>query len=303
MKRILLVSIVMIFVSCKGENPFVSEEFIKEYEEAFGLMPVENVVFIFENEIYRLDNFKDSPKKITSSPNESKSHVKYTNDYLKIAYLNENGTPVIIDSVGNEEEILTQFSGIKQMDWLNNNSLYMLIENNIEFYGQPVTIPQIVKEPEEEIISLAITNNRDLLYIVQRRTFYGLSQRLIKLSQGGEEVILEKEGAYYMKSINLSKDGNYFTVSCSELPDDHYYDLIKIYSLEDMELEEDIESMGFLSPIYDFESKYLVWAEQFDSWSGTFKLSAIYIEEYDDESNIIKDDYSSTLNDIYIDWK
>lgn len=100
-----------------------------------------NICYLHNNDIYITNEFHE---KITNSPTLIKSHLSLHPDLDKIAYLDHNLNPVVIDLNGNVLEHLTQYNNIKNIRWHANNgnpTLYMLQGNTIIFHGPTLDIP------------------------------------------------------------------------------------------------------------------------------------------------------------------
>lgn len=103
-----------------------------------------DLVYIHRNDIYLVNEILADEKRLTSSPTSSKTHVALSPNLDKIAYLNANGTPVIIDNEGNHIETLQQYTNVTDILWHPNNgvpTLVLLVNNNIVFHGPSLNLP------------------------------------------------------------------------------------------------------------------------------------------------------------------
>lgn len=102
-----------------------------------------DLVYIYKNDIYMTNEIFSSHKRLTTSSTSTKTHVAFSPKHDKVAYLNANGTPVVIDTSGNQLEVLTSYTGVKDLKWHANNgnpTLYFLVNNTIVFHGSSLSI-------------------------------------------------------------------------------------------------------------------------------------------------------------------
>src|SRR4051812_21980407 len=84
-----------------SESPFISKEEALRILDSINVArdpfhAVKNVVAIIDNDIYYFNRLDSLPRKLTNTPEQQKTHVNLSPDKTEIAYLNENGSPVII---------------------------------------------------------------------------------------------------------------------------------------------------------------------------------------------------------------
>ena len=312
MKRYYLLFLLLttLFISaCQEESPFVSKEVIDKIIEKNAPKSVEYVSFIMNQDIYLLHNFDDEAKRISYTPQEKKTSIKISHDHSKLVYLTAAGSPVIIDTTGVVLIQLAQYKGVKQMNWTKNDkTLYMLIGNKIQFYGSEISLPVITKEPEEEVISATINGDDDLLYILRYKTGINqFSERLVIKKQSGEEIIINKEMGETdaMKQVNISKDGNFFTVTYTNSVYSKEITQIHVYKQDEQYADFSWDTgQYFIDPIYDDYSKYIITATS-PGWQESYHLSAIHTHTEAFEEDISKHKYTYTgdIGTIYVDWK
>lgn len=199
--------------SCQ-KDPYVSKDVIQRMRDsASGANSVENVCFVYNNDVYFFDNFKNAPEKITNTPTNTKTEVRISHNLLKIAYINSAGNPEIIDRNGNILNTLTQYSGIKQMDWSNSDStLYMLIGNQFKYFGPPIQHPllnfgSIPIGTETKILSATLSIDNDLAYVVEYfDTFNGgyLQKLILKKNDGNNNAVIVNNN-YYPNQMEYAK--------------------------------------------------------------------------------------------------
>ena len=98
--RLFVFSGAVLLAACQEEDPFVSRAVIDAIEAKDAPQAVKHVSFIMDNDVYVLDDFNGVARQITRTPQERKSMVKISHDHRKFAYLNEQQSPVIVDSDG-----------------------------------------------------------------------------------------------------------------------------------------------------------------------------------------------------------
>ncbi|BDS13636.1 hypothetical protein [Aureispira anguillae] len=107
-----------------------------------GLKLKKDLVYIHRNDIYLVNEILSDEKRLTNNPSSSKTHVALSPQHDKIAYLNVNKTPVIIDTSGNVLETLSQHSNVKDILWHKNNgntTLVILKNNNLYYHGPAIS--------------------------------------------------------------------------------------------------------------------------------------------------------------------
>lgn len=98
-------------------------------------------IYIHNNDIYLTDELLKTHKRLTNSPTSKKTHCKITNTHDKIAYIDANQIPVVIDTNGVELYRLTQFANANDLGWHNGDqTLYVLVNNELKFYGQALAL-------------------------------------------------------------------------------------------------------------------------------------------------------------------
>jgi hypothetical protein len=307
MKNLLIIAVLCLLVGCQSENPFlpndVAEAMLKEKE----VKPVENVAFVYNNDVYWLRNFDGVAKRITQTATV-KHDIRQNYAHSRLAYLDANYSPVIIDTVGAMVKQLTTFKGVKQMDWTaDDKTLYMLIGNDLQFYGPKPVVPAIEIEYNENVVSAVITKDLDLLYVVQTPTVYGIgTERLIKKNHDGTTITIRKPSGEtgHMENIRLSKDGKHFILSYTNYPGEASYTEIGIYSLDDQYPKLTYDNDSYAEPIYDDVSGFLVMTENFGGYNDEFQLLAFYTRNEAFGEDLTKYlTYSTTKPEIYVDWK
>lgn len=314
MKNYFIISFLSLFIfaQCKQENPFVSKEVIDKIEAEKNPL-IGNISFIFNNDIYYLKNIKASPKQLTFSPSLEKTEVKINHKGDKIAYLNKNSIPVIIDTIGNIISTLSHFSEVKKMDWsFDDETLYMLIGNEIKFYGPPMDIPSISYPGIPVNISptlefIAISNNNDIAYSYTTFDYLnGTVYRVIfkkkdNLDKAEELVKIKDNKIKHLQFVNKTNDliigYDYFTYS-REVTKVEVYPYLQKYPSSIFE-----SSQKYIDPIYRADLQYMVSARK-DLNSDHYTIAANRFFQ-DNKGDYYFNNYSTSQFpfNIYVNWK
>lgn len=298
-------AMILLSGSCR-KDPYVSKEIIQHmHDSAIAAKIIVNVCFIYNNDVYFLDNFNNVPKKLTNTPTNTKTEIRISHNLQKIAYINSAGNPEIIDRNGNILSTLTQFSNIKQMDWsYTDSTLYMLIGNQFQFYGPvinhpPINFGSIPIGPATQVLSATLSKNNDLAYIVEFDDPYngGLQQKLImKKNDGTNTPIIVDNSTYYPVQMNYAKFSTHgidlaVSIGSTIL-------LFKgLYTYPDIT----IENSGFQRPIYRSDKNCIVSGSLGGiNSSSRIILSAFYINDGTYTNKLAYNNDSTTL---IVDWK
>ncbi|HEX8545647.1 MAG TPA: hypothetical protein VF691_01720 [Cytophagaceae bacterium] len=312
MKRRLHIFLVLafIFVHCKKESPFVSKDVIDKIE-AKKNPTIGNVAFILENDVYYLKTFNGIPKQLTFSSTTEKKEIRVTHKGDKLAYLNSSGTPVIIDTLGNTLNTLFQFTNVQSMDWSQDDqTLYMLIDGKINFFGPAMNIPSITysgvpsnMSPDLHLIS--ISSNNDLAYsYTSFDPEIGYVYKVVfkKNDNTNKEQELAKVRGDKVKYLTFVNTTNELMVGYDYY--DHNRELSKVEVYPYLGIYPSVfeSSEEYVDPIYRSDLQYMVSAYRGAS-SESFILSAIRFFQ-NNEGNYYMNKYSVTnSNKIYVNWK
>lgn len=212
-------SLILLLGSCQ-KDPYVSKDVIQRMRDsASAANSVENVCFVYNNDVYFFDNFNNAPQKITNTPANTKTEIRISHNLQKIAYINAAGNPEIIDRSGNILNTLTQYSNIKQMDWsISDSTLYMLIGNQFQYYGPIIHHPLFSFNgfPIEnvygiQILSATLSRDNDLAYVVEYNDTWngGLQQKLILKKNDGNDSEVIMSNNYYPNRMEYAKFSNH----------------------------------------------------------------------------------------------
>lgn len=311
---ILSAFVLFLLVSC-SDNPYVSKEEIDKIREN-NKTKLYNIAIIFNNDVYLLPRQDSVALQLTHTPSAVKTNIKINHHHSKIAYINNNGNPVIIDTKGNVIATLTQFKNIKSMDWsYDDASLYFLIGNEFMYYGTKMTPPTFtypipkVSDPyysmtDEErnftVLSASISVNNDLAYIFQysdRET--GTHQKLVVKTT--QSALIEKD--VYPENldyVNFSGNNTDLVVGQSNNSDKEYLDNLRLY--EELQFTKySFENFDLCNnPCYRSDLQFLIYQKR-DKENGKFSLYAMSLDGLH-PSQVIEP-FSNSSGRIYVDWK
>ena len=303
---ILACTVVILAAACHSDDPFISKQQAEALLKAKEAKPVEYVTAIVGNDVYWIRNFDNTPRKITNSTFVEKKHVRLSHDRAKIAFADNSGHIIVIDTTGNPMTTATMTGDIISMDWSGNDkTLWMLINGEIKFNGPAMNLPELEYDFGEEVISAAVTSSGSLLYIVRSPSGIGTyTERLEIRGPAGSMTVNKQEGEIrHMETVRLSKDGENFVIGYSRSPGDDYLVKMGIYPLGEEFPTDEYETDSYIDPVFDVDSDYIVMAVSENE--NEFYLTAFYTknEAFGDDKSKYKFDYSAEAGSIYVDWK
>lgn len=193
----------LMFSACKKSDYYISEEEAAEFDKIAN-PTVNNIVFIDTNDIYYYNTPNKKPLRLTYSPTEPKYYPRLSPDKSKIAYINKDGHPAIINALtGDSIRTYTNFSGIKSYDWVPYPSkaraagLYMLIGDKVEFSEispDNPPIPDIDLGPGGEWHQVAYDEKGNFFFFVTEVRSTGPQYKLYRWDRAtGKRNILETD--------------------------------------------------------------------------------------------------------------
>lgn len=193
-----------------------------------------DLVYIHRNDIYLVNEILSDRKRLSNSPSSTKTQVALSPQHDKIAYLNANGTPVIIDTLGVQIDILTQYNNVTDLFWHKNSgnpTLVVLVNNAIEFYGPSLAIdaaPFDFVFPSDitfqAIDAVHINDNLDVFFTFRMQRPFTPTSSLRRYYHG---VAVNLRGTTFDKEAS-TEDGVYSPSSSSYNSQPYpYYHMIK----------------------------------------------------------------------------
>lgn len=219
-----------LYLSCLGILLMIGIGACTKYEPIFGVAGnstinevqlKKDLAYIYRNDIYLVDEILANSKRLTSSPTDSKTHVTISPTLDKIAYLNTNKTPIILDTTGAAINTLSQYTNVTDLFWHPNNgnpTLVILVNNTIEFFGPSLNLPSNpfdyvfpIDVTFRAIDAIDINDNLDIFFTYRYQRPYSSSSTLNRYYHGAA-VNLKSSSFDEFKSID---DGYYSTISSS----------------------------------------------------------------------------------------
>lgn len=319
LRRLILILIAASsLTACVGDTPFLSREEAERLVHDINInrdpfQKARHVAAIINNDIYYFNRLDTVPRKLTNSPASAKTSVKLSSDLTRIAYINADGNPVILDaSDGKVLETLTQYNYIDQMGWIRNSAtLYMLIDRNVVQYGTtlPITQPESF-HPWDEVMSFSMNSKGDQGYFIDRYDDFSSTAKLEyhSTSRQLDEEYTAFGGRTYNYVDFYDDDGNFL------LGNTEYYSgtIERVVCVEDYQFlstyEWDYELMR--SPKFNSESEILLYGTVEDQGTndGKYYIKAVYLGTeaypgsgaYDRLTKLVSGYASNTP--VYIDW-
>ncbi|CAA6820884.1 MAG: Unknown protein [uncultured Aureispira sp.] len=232
-----------LYLSCFAIFFFLGISSCTKYDPIYGvgqnstIDPIElkkDLVYIHRNDIYLVNEILSDQKKLSNTPTSTKTHIVLSPLHDKIAYLNANKTPVIIDTSGTQIDLLNQYSNVTDLFWHDNNgapTLVILVNNTIQFYGPTLNIDNNPFEYAfplnvtfEAIDAIHINENLDILFTFRYQVPFTPTSTLRKYYHG---VGVNFSSSTPDKS-NVTEDGVYSPISSSYSNQSYpYYHMIK----------------------------------------------------------------------------
>lgn len=304
-----LLAVAVVLLSACSENPYVSKSVVDSLIEN-QKVKLYNISVISNNDVYWLPRQDSVPHQLTHTPNQIKKDVRINHNHTKIAYLDQNGSPVIIDLNGKILEKLSQYQNIKSMDWSNDDqTLYMLIGNKLYFYGKAMSVPEFTFKTEKcdvydnlmddpgrdfEVLSVSISAKKDIAYIF---SYYDLLNKPVyKITIKNSTGTIIKDSCYSnLRATNVRYFGSnnehvlYYSLSST-------LEKISVYS--DYELSVFSLETNPVAACYNPAAGYVLYV---DDRSGKYNLTAVKIDGA--MSMVSISPFVNCSSMIYIDWK
>lgn len=199
-------------------------------EPAQSLSLKKDLVYIHDNDIYLVNEILSEEQQLTNTPSSTKTHVVISKNLDRIAYLNTNKTPVIIDANGALVETLSQYTNVKDIKWHHNNGnpvLVILQNNQLYYHGGtlPIATFPFFVFPNDATYSAVdafdIDDNYNLVFTYRyqkpysltsswRRYYYGVAINYYSSSLFDEK--RELDNGYYNPAITSynAQDYDYY---------------------------------------------------------------------------------------------
>jgi len=209
-------------------------------------------------------------------------------------------------------ETISNLSNIKQLDWCGNNeTIAMLVGNEVVLYGPNVSLPSITRPSEVpvnvnyRVVSFDVSNNNSIAYVVQYFLFTtGYQEVAIIKSSNGNTIELKGDFTESLAYVNFSSD-NQFILGSSSITDDPkpYEELRTLYIYDDVFTEELFTTFSSsernISPVYTHRTlKTHLWSAYRATNSNSYFLRGLNFTVVLDGENIPLEDYSPSFVDL-----
>jgi hypothetical protein len=306
---IFLLLVVFTSVQCKNESPFVSKDIIDAMEDKQN-PKIGNIAVICNNDIFYIKKITDIPKQLTTSSSIEKKDIKISHNGEKIAYLDSSGTPVIIDNMGKILNTLVQFKNVKCMDWsANDETLYMLINRKVDFFGPALTIPAITYSGVASNVTpilnfITISSNNDIAYSYETSTFDGTFHTVIFKKNDNSN---NEQRLAYVRDM-LVKHLLFVNITDELMVGYDWYDSriiskIEVYPYLSVYPSTILESSEqYMDPIYRTDLQYLVGGYK-DANSNIFKIAATRFLMSEKGNYYFNNLSTQNYSRLYVNWK
>lgn len=305
MKNIYSIIAALLFVSLagcqKGPYPYVSKDVIDKLNT--GRHPaIQNVAFIYNQEVYYLADFDSKPVQITET-GYVKKFIKMSHDHTKFAYQTSDGIVEVVDKTGKLLTTLDQYTDVRNLDWsADDKTLYIVNADNIVFYGPAIKVPEILFYPGYyDFISAAVSKDGDLVYLLRKQNFSGADQyeMVIRKAAGGDPVFYRPDDFNLpMKYINFAANGVDMVLCFAELNTGDDVSAVQLFdNLNDYPALK-FDNINISTPAYKSDIKYLLGG--LNDETGKHLIRAIYLDNDIDNNNKVFPGYADIK---YLDWK
>jgi hypothetical protein len=310
-----LISTALTVTSCELIN-LTEEEEEEPEEEVIDF--VNHVAMLYENDLYYFADFSETPVKIETPASNEKTLVKIHPTETKFAYLDENRSPIIIGLDGTVEAALTQYTDVKMMDWTaDGQTLYLLIGNEMFYYGPELTLPDFTFEEDgapilfPQVTSASVSPNNDLAYTVRyfdnTLTNSRYRERLvIKLNDGTKIVRPNYEQvARRLTFTNFSTNGDLAVGYSSENNEPmklERFELFKDLTKGPQTFGESSSHPRYTTPTYRSDISYFVVGYQ-PSNSVYKHYPYARLSENSGITQISHEEYTTVDYNLYLDWR
>lgn len=176
-----------------------------------------SIAMIINDDVYVQDLANDyETTRLTQTPQQKKKKVALNYAKDKIAYVNGSGVAIIIDREGNLLETVTATGPVIDLGWSSNDeTLYMLVDDHIEYHGPDMNLPSInAVLNESTFLSIDVSDFGDVIYCLKINNsisyYVGIAfkqQDLISISMPNSDAI---------KHVRISPDGRRFLIATSD---------------------------------------------------------------------------------------
>lgn len=291
-----------VMCACKNENPFVSKDYIDQHFTSKSLA-VQHVVYVYNNDVYYLSDSRGQSKRLTFTPSQTKSEVRISHNGSKIAYLDQYFTPTIIDTMGYQINVLTNFTNVDKMDWsANDQTLYMLINNEVRFYGPSMALPKFIFPnggTNIYLLSMSVNSNQDIAYIFKYDSFQGTTYKAYFVAKGSTEAVdLTNTSLYNPKYVQFMHKTNDLLLGYDYNTTARGISAIEVFSSPYKTPAMQFSQDGYyVDPFYRQDISTMV-AGKSNFIDGPFHVRVDYVPQ-----DLYQQFTGTSTQPIYVDWK
>lgn len=304
MKNFFYLLLLALFAGCNEENPFVSKEVIDEIERQ-KKPEVSHIAIISDNNVYYLENIESDAKQLTHTTS-IKTNVRISHGGGKIAYIDHNLNPVIIDTAGNVLNTLIAFDNVSHVDWSNDDeTLYMLIGNELKFYGPALSVPSLTPSDESgydiEVTAVSISQNDELAYAYTYFTYNSGWVSKVVVENDEFSKVLDTSYTGHITYVQYVAGTNDLIIGYSDNRGERELRRFEVYAEGANYPYEDFESSErYVDPIYRKDLNYTVCGYK-GIGSDKFFLTAKRFMSGEDDYFFAQ--FNSEPSPLYVNWK
>ncbi|MES2629997.1 MAG: hypothetical protein V4616_13620 [Bacteroidota bacterium] len=213
------VAILVIFlvVSCDKDKRYLTEEEVAAFESTANPV-VKDIVYIYQNEVYLLDNPDGTPRKLTKS-GFGKYQPRISPDHSKVAFLDSLANCHVIGiSDTSIHSVYPKFYVTNDYDWNPNpnpamsDGLFRLFEDSVYFTDVRLDMPQENLAEGNEIHALTFDPSGNMFFLLTEDDDPEGIMKLYKWQK-----IKGRTGKYFVMSTDepIFKS-QYVNLSCSQ---------------------------------------------------------------------------------------
>ncbi len=227
------------------------------------------IVYIANNEVYKM--YSDVVERLQlTSDGKTKSEIALSHDKDRIAYLDEDGIPEIIDMDGGFVAKLSVYKGAKCLRWSKSGStLYFIYNNKVTFYGDALPIPYTSPIITGTFASIDISSNNDLAFVINSGSYSYLGYVLNDTYKTSKYTY----GYGDFENVKWSKDNAYLYYY------DTYYDEVMYSSIS--YLYNEYTELDYSSSQYAFsENEDFILFSYYSSYYNSYVLEMDNLDYY-----------------------
>ncbi|HEX4886901.1 MAG TPA: hypothetical protein VFV37_02545 [Luteibaculaceae bacterium] len=313
MKRILWIVVAVLGVmACQPEKELYLSTEERDAFEAMINPAILNIAFIKNNDIYLYRDAEKGSIRLTTDSAVLKFMPRISHDGLKIAYIHQNGYPIVINALtGDTIRSYPQFAGVTCYDWIagplgaNDVSLYMLINDSIKFTSASLTVPNLPLNAATEVKQVAFDPAGNYYYLATEERPNGDITRLYRWEKSTgliKEMIFDEPVAQPNTArLSISGEGD-ILLALAQDPGNAVYNTFYAFDKGSLRVSVKEKSVKFNTARYNSKLKQaLVYGvEPFGTFAKFIRLNYQPFQRAVDK-NLDTTKYGNLIIDF--DWK